>query len=46
MKVIYCNRGINEKAEKELNAKKVTFTELLSQSDILSVHAFLAKETR
>ncbi|PZR23796.1 MAG: D-glycerate dehydrogenase [Flavobacterium psychrophilum] len=46
MNVIYHNRSTNEKAEKELGAKKVSFDELLSQSDIISVHANLTPETK
>jgi len=45
MPVIYHNRGHNEEAEKELGAQRVTFDELLRQSDVLSVHANLSKET-
>ena len=41
MKVIYHNRSTNELAEKELGAKKVSFDELLQQSDVISVHANL-----
>ncbi|WP_257656725.1 2-hydroxyacid dehydrogenase [Parapedobacter lycopersici] len=46
MPVIYHNRGRNEQAEKELGARRVSFDELLRQSDILSVHANLSDETR
>ncbi|HLK28821.1 MAG TPA: D-glycerate dehydrogenase [Puia sp.] len=46
MKIIYHNRSINAEAEKELNAKKVSFDELLAQSDVLSVHTALTAETK
>lgn len=46
MKVIYCNRSINSKGEQDLGAGKVSFDELLEQSDILSVHCALNSETR
>ena len=46
MDVIYHNRGNNDQAEKELGAKKVTFDELLAQSDVLSVHANLTNELK
>ena len=46
MNIIYHNRSTNKKAEDELGAKKVTFDELLSQSDIISVHANLTPETK
>ncbi len=46
MKLIYYNRGSNREAEKELGAVKVSFDELLQQSDILSVHSALTNETR
>ncbi|HLW40565.1 MAG TPA: D-glycerate dehydrogenase [Brumimicrobium sp.] len=45
MDIIYHNRNRNEKAEKELGAKYVSFDDLLKQSDVLSVHASLTKET-
>ncbi|WP_353196156.1 D-glycerate dehydrogenase [Parapedobacter defluvii] len=45
MPVIYHNRGHNEAAEQELGARRVSFEELLGQSDVLSVHANLSKET-
>ncbi|TRW22810.1 D-glycerate dehydrogenase [Flavobacterium zepuense] len=46
MDVIYHNRGNNEQAEKELGTKKVSFEELLAQSDVLSVHANLTDELK
>lgn len=46
MRVIYHNRNHNDKAEQELQAKYVSFDELLQQSDVLSVHANLSPETR
>ncbi len=46
MKIIYHNRGNNPAAEKELGAIKVSFDELLQQSDVLSVHAALTPETK
>jgi glyoxylate reductase len=39
MNIIYHNRSHNEEAEKELGAKYVSFEELISQSDVLSIHA-------
>jgi len=46
MDVIYHNRSTNEQAEKELGAKKVSFDELLAQSDVISVHANLSDELK
>lgn len=46
MKVIYHNRSHNEEAEKELGAIRVSFDELLAQSDVLSVHTALTEETK
>lgn len=46
MKVIYHNRKPNEQAEKELDAKYVSFEELLQHSDVLSVHTDLTPQTR
>lgn len=45
MKVLYHNRNHNEYAERELNAKMVSFEELLKMSDIISVHTVLSDET-
>ncbi|ANH83233.1 D-glycerate dehydrogenase [Niabella ginsenosidivorans] len=46
MKVIYHNRRPQEEAEKELGAQYVSFDELLTRSDVLSVHANLSPETK
>jgi len=46
MKVIYHNRKQNKDAEKKVGASLVSFDELLSQSDVLSVHCALNNETR
>ncbi len=46
MKVIYHNRNHNEKAEQELDARYVSFDELLRDSDVISVHVNLTPETR
>lgn len=46
MEILYCNRHENERAEKELGARRVSFEELLDQSDVLSVHCNLNPETQ
>jgi glyoxylate reductase len=46
MNIIYYNRTRNTSAEKLLNAKYVSFAELLAQSDVLSVHSVLSEETK
>lgn len=46
MNIIYHNRSENRQAEKELGAKRVSFDELLAQSDIVSVHSALTAETK
>lgn len=46
MRIIYHNRNNNEEAENELGALKVSFDELLQQSDVLSVHTSLTPETK
>ena len=46
MKIIYHNRHSNIAAEKDLGAIKVSFDELLRQSDVLSVHTSLTPETK
>ncbi|SEM30048.1 Lactate dehydrogenase [bacterium A37T11] len=45
MPIIYYNRHQNEEAESKLGAKLVSFDQLLAQSDVLSIHANLSKET-
>ena len=46
MEIVYCNRSSNQRAEKELGAKKVDFDELLEKSDVLSVHCSLNPDTK
>jgi len=46
MNIIYTNRKPNTEAEKKLNAKQVSFDELLQQSDVVSVHCALSSETK
>jgi glyoxylate reductase len=46
MKIIYHNRGRHPEAEKKLQARWVSFPDLLENSDILSVHTALTPETR
>ncbi|SDR02190.1 Lactate dehydrogenase [Chryseobacterium soldanellicola] len=46
MNIIYHNRHQNEEAEKELNAKYVSFDELIAESDVLSVHANFKPEQK
>ncbi len=46
MDVLYCNRSVNVEAEEQLQAKKVDFSELLEQSDVISVHCALTPETK
>lgn len=45
MKVLYSDEQRNEHLEKELHAKKVTLSDLLTQSDFVSVHVPLTKQT-
>ncbi|RKS26539.1 lactate dehydrogenase-like 2-hydroxyacid dehydrogenase [Flavobacterium endophyticum] len=46
MDILYHNRSQNAEAEEKLQAKKVSFEELLAQSDVISVHANLTEETK
>ncbi|WP_353134969.1 D-glycerate dehydrogenase [Pseudopedobacter sp.] len=46
MEIIYHNRNRNEEAEDMLNARWVSFEDLLKQSDVLSVHSQLSEETK
>ena len=46
MNIIYHNRNRNTEAEELLNAKYVSFDQLLTESDVLSVHANLTGETK
>ena len=45
MPVLYCNRSPNPEAERELGAVRVSFDKLLAQSDVVSVHCALTRET-
>jgi D-3-phosphoglycerate dehydrogenase len=45
MKVIYTDEQRNEQLERELGAKKVPLSELLKESDFVSIHVPLMKET-
>ena len=46
MKIIYHNRSRNKDAEQTLDAKYVSFDDLLTQSDVLSLHTNLSPETQ
>ncbi|MFC4219871.1 2-hydroxyacid dehydrogenase [Flagellimonas marina] len=46
MNIIYHNRSKNQEAEEKLGAQYVSFDELLTQSDIISVHCNLTEETK
>lgn len=46
MEVLYCGRAAKPEAEEQLVARKVSFQELLEQSDVLTVHCSLNDETR
>jgi glyoxylate reductase len=46
MEIIYHNRKSNVEAEKKLNARLVSFDELLRRSDVLSVHCALNEQTK
>ncbi|MDR5796455.1 D-glycerate dehydrogenase [Caballeronia sp. LZ008] len=46
MNVLYVDQGVNEKAEREYGAKKVSLDELLKTSDFVLLQAPLTPETR
>lgn len=46
MQILYHNRNRNHEAEAALDARYVSFDELLAQSDVISLHANLSEETR
>ncbi len=46
MNIIYCGNSQKKKAEQRLQARKVSFKELLQQSDFISVHAPLTDKTK
>ncbi|GJM29412.1 MAG: hypothetical protein DHS20C17_20470 [Cyclobacteriaceae bacterium] len=46
MDIIYCSRTSKVEAEQQLGARKVGFDELLTNSDVLTVHCALNNDTR
>jgi glyoxylate reductase len=44
-KIIYYNRSVNKKIEKELSAKKISINALLKSADIISLHLPLNNQT-
>ena len=46
MNILYTNRHPNKEAEQLLNAQRVSFDELLGQSDVISAHCALSAETK
>lgn len=46
MDIIYHNRNPNPIAEQQLGARLVSFDDLISKSDVISVHASLNEQTR
>ncbi|RNA62703.1 D-glycerate dehydrogenase [Chryseobacterium nematophagum] len=46
MEIIYHNRHRNDEAEKEFNARYVSFDELIKQADVLSIHASYKAEQK
>lgn len=45
MKIVYCNRMPNPKADVELGAKLLSFDEFLKVSDVISIHSNLSPDT-
>lgn len=45
MEILYCSRNSCPKAEKDLDARRMNFKELLGQSDVVSAHCPLTPET-
>lgn len=46
MSIIYYNRSKNQEAERLVGARYVNFDDLLTQSDVISLHANLSPETQ
>ncbi len=46
MRIIYCNRTPNKKAEELFDARFVNFDDLLKQGDVISVHCTLTDKTK
>ena len=46
MQVIYFSRNLKQQAEQDLEARKVSFDDLLQYSDVLSVHCDLNQQTK
>lgn len=45
MNILYVSRSKKEKAEKDLNAEKVTISELMKRSDVVTIHSSHSKES-
>ena len=46
MNLLYCNRTRNQEAEEKMGAENVSFQDLLTRSDVISVHSVLSDETK
>ncbi len=46
MDILYHNRSKNQEAEEKLGAQYVSFDDLLTRSDVISVHSNLTEETK
>jgi glyoxylate reductase len=46
MRTLYCGRTVKTEAERELGVTRVPFDKLLSESDFVTIHVPLTKETR